>query len=159
LQIDDLAVGLAHAKDDLEMAQAHFGADHHMAAHRGGAVTDTQLKLIASPLLHRCRSRQILHLDRDTLAHVKTVGAGTVGPPGVAVKAGVEVNMPLDQTWQHQPAAEADHGRGVGRDRVGGDDPGDAAPRYADVRKGPIGQPCIPEHSFERSHHHAFPNQ
>jgi hypothetical protein len=79
--------------------------------------------------------------------HVKAVGAGFVRNPLVAVEAGVEMDVPLDETWDQKRAGK-DDGLGGGRARAGLVDCRDAAVRDEDVVERAIGQLGVREQCF-----------
>jgi len=80
-------------------------------------MADTKLELISGANFHgRCLG-EVLRLEGDPFVNVEAVGIGLVGFPGVAVEAGVEVNMPFDKSGNDQRAAEIVRG-------CAGSDPG-----------------------------------
>src|SRR6187431_2128176 len=91
LEVDQVPVALPHRKDRLEVPEADGTVDHHMAAHLGGAVCDAEFELVAGTFSDGSGIGEVLRLKRDALVHVKTVAAGNVRLPGLAIKAGVEV--------------------------------------------------------------------
>ena len=108
LDVDDVAIVLAHLQDRLQRLQPDRAVHHDVAAHLERAVGDAQLELLAGALVHRRSHRHVLGLEGDALMHVEAVGAGFVGDPPVAVEAGVEVDMPFHEARHEQRAGDVD---------------------------------------------------
>ncbi len=87
-----------------------------MAAHLGRAFGNAKIELIARAFRHRLGFRHVLGLEGDALVHIKAIGAGAMWHPLAAIKAGVEMDMSLDEARKQQIAGKVDR---RGRCRAG----------------------------------------
>jgi hypothetical protein len=108
LDVDEVAMRLAHGEDGLQRCQADRTVDHHMAAHARAAVTEAKLKLAPRALSHRRGLGHVVGLDGDALLHVEAVRIRHMRPPDVAVETGVEMDVTFDEGRDHKRAAEID---------------------------------------------------
>ena len=69
-------------------------------------MADTKLELISGANVHGRGFGKILRLEGDPFVDVEAIGIGLVGLPGVAIEAGVEMDMPFDKSGNDQRAAE-----------------------------------------------------
>ncbi len=98
------------------MAEAHVIVDHHMAAHGGRAIGKAELELVAGAFAQGGGEGQVLGLVADALVHVEAGDTGFVRAPGVAVKAGVEVDVTLDKARNDELSAQVHAVRSGGGD-------------------------------------------
>ena len=96
------------------------------------AVADAEVELVARPLVHRRRHGQVLGLEGHAFVHVESVGAWLVRTPGVAIEAGVEMDVAFDEAGNDEGVAEIDRLSTAGG-RVSRQDRGDAAVLDRDV--------------------------
>ncbi len=76
LDVDQVALYSSRTREDgLQRFQADRAVDHHVAAHRGGAVDDAKVELVACALVHRRGLGHVVGLEGDALLHVEAVGA------------------------------------------------------------------------------------
>ena len=156
LNVDQVAILLAHRGDRLQRFEADAGVDHDVAAHPRRAIGDAQLELVAGALVHGCRSRHVAVLDFDALADVEAGSVGDVGPPCVAIEAGVEMDMAFDEAGNHELPAKIDNlGTGLRSDLRA--DVSDLALCDGDCRRRSVGQPEIAEHFIDRFGHGLAP--
>ena len=122
-----------------------------MAAHLQGAVGNAEVELVASALVHRRGRRHVLGLKRDPLVHIEPVRAGFVRNPPIAVEAGIEVDMPLDEGRHQQRTTDIDR---VGHAcwRAGSRNRRDPSAGNADVAERAIHQPGIGKKRFGCCH-------
>ncbi len=127
LDVDQLPIFVAHLEDGLERLQAHRAIDHDVTAHLRRAMADAEVELVARPHVHRRGGGQILGLKRRPRSWtLKPLVHGLVRPPGVAVEAGVEMDVALDEAGHDKRVAEIDD-LDLGRTLVCGFDRDDAA--------------------------------
>jgi hypothetical protein len=72
-------------------------------------MADAEIELVAGAHVHRCGRGHVLCLEGNALVHVEAVGAWLVRLPGIAIEAGVEMDVALDEARHDQRATEIDH--------------------------------------------------
>ena len=80
-----------------------------MAAHVGRPLRDAHLDQRRATHRNRQRRRKRLLFEFDALVDVKARRTGPIRLPCVADETLVEMEMTVDQAWQHETSAEIEY--------------------------------------------------